>query len=90
MNGYPELFAGARERLSLKAGGMKEPYLYNEVLEDDQFARKTGEDDGQIADAGQDQIKLLTEEASKIQLRNMFEETCKMFDEISKKIATLF
>lgn len=45
MNAYPELFVGARERLTNKAGGLKEPYLYNEVLEDDQFARKTGEEE---------------------------------------------
>ena len=45
MNAYPELFVGARERLSKKAGGMKEPYLYNDVLEEDQFARKTGEEE---------------------------------------------
>ena len=35
MSAYPELFVGARERLSQKTGGMKEPYLYNDVLEDD-------------------------------------------------------
>ena len=33
-------------------------------------------------------MKLLTEEASKIQLRNMFDETCRMFDAISKKVAS--
>ena len=46
MSAYPELFVGARERLTQKTGGLKEPYLYNDVLEDDQFARKTGEEDG--------------------------------------------
>ena len=42
MNAYPELFTGARERLSTKTGGLKAPYIFNELLEDDQFAQKTG------------------------------------------------
>ena len=35
MNNYPELFTGARERLSTRSGGIKEPYVFNELLEDD-------------------------------------------------------
>ena len=35
MNAYPELFTGARDRLSTKAGGLKIPYIFNELLEDD-------------------------------------------------------
>ena len=50
MNAYPELFTGARERLSTKTGGLKAPYIFNELLEDDQFALKTGEEEGEPVD----------------------------------------
>jgi hypothetical protein len=38
------LFPGAAEKLKHDKGGLSEPYIYNEVLEDDQFARNLGTD----------------------------------------------
>ena len=79
------LFPGAAKKLKAAAGpkGLSEAYIWNEVLETDQFARNIGQDMG-----GQDAaLEMLGGMAGKIQLNTMFDELVKMFDAIKPKIA---
>ncbi len=68
---------------------LSEPYLFNDLLEDDQFARNIARDDAvQIEGMGNsaDAMKSLTGEAVKMQLNEMFNEVVKGFSEIKHKL----
>lgn len=82
MNSYAELFRGSKEKVCPKTGGIQAPYIYNDLLEDDQFAQKTGDQEGEI-EAGLDP---LTAEGMKMQLQNMFEEMGIQFESLKAKI----
>ena len=83
------LFPGAAKKLSTASeiglGGTS--YIWNEVLEDDQFAQKIGNAEGGQAD--EQALSMLGGMAGKIQLNSMFEELIKMYDAIKSKIAVM-
>ena len=82
------LFPGAAKKLkdSRRKGLDGEPYIWNEILEDDQFARQIG---NQGSDQNEEALQMIGGMAGKIQLNTMYEGLCKMFDAIKGKIATL-
>ena len=90
MRSYAELFSGRKEELCASKRYLKEPYLYNDLLEDDQFARTVTADDNipnqpcEMNNA--DAMKQLTQEGVKIQLADMFKAICASFDEIKHKL----
>ena len=80
------LFPGAAKKLSTTAnkGLGTESYIWNELLEEDQFARNIG-----VQEGNQEALQAIGGMAGKIQLNAMFEELVKMFGAIKSKIATL-
>ena len=82
------LFPGASKKLSTcKDQGLGgEAYIWNEVLEDDQFARSIGANPGE---GNEEAMQMIGGMAGKIQLNTMFDELMKMFDAIKPKIAAL-
>ena len=60
------LFPGAADKLKRDKGGLSEPYIYNEIMEDDQFARKVEEDAAD--ETAKQQAMLLGGMAGKIRL----------------------
>ena len=66
------------------------PYLYNDLMEEDQFARVEVPDEnipvGETGMAGPDAMKQLTQEGVKIQLNDMYKEIVKGFVELKHKL----
>lgn len=92
---YPELFAGKKDEIAPEHGAvLQEKYLWNDLMEEDQFCRLSGEGDmpmqtGGGLDPNSDQMKQLTAEGAKIQLRDMFKATIDMFDGVKAKVQLL-
>ena len=82
------LFPGAAKQLSdsTQRGLGAEAYIWNDILEDDQFARQIG---NQESEQNEQALQAIGGMAGKIQLNTMYEALCKMFDAIKAKIATL-
>ena len=89
MKVYVELFQGKKEKLINKQGGIQEPYLWNDLLEDDQFGRNlAGEEGGvDIGGGSSAHIEQLTEEGIKMQLKQMYAELIKQMAEVRPKVS---
>ena len=77
MKTYVELFQHKKDRITPKVGGIKEPYIYNDLLEDDQFALEIGpkEEVANLGDGSSARIDALTDEGIKMQLKQIYNET---------------
>ncbi len=95
MRSYAELFTGKKEEIAPESGSvLQQPYLWNDLMEDDQFAKNVAPDEnvpiqGLEGSSNADQMKQLTAEGVKIQLNEMFKETISMFEGVKAKVALL-
>ena len=97
MRSYAELFTGKKEEIAPESGSvLKQSYLWNDLMEEDQFARNVAPDENvpiqgldMSSNAAADQMKQLTAEGVKIQLNEMFKETISMFEGVKEKVAQL-
>lgn len=63
--------------LTSRNSGLKEPYLYNDELEENPFFREMNEDEEHKENKQQKESeKVLAQEALKIDLKNIYEEIC--------------
>lgn len=89
MRSYAELFSGKKDEIAPEHGSvLQEPYLYNDLMEEDQFARSHQPDENvpiQGIESGLS-MKQLTAEGVKIQLNEMYRETVAMFEGVKAKV----
>ena len=89
MRSYAELFSGKKDEIAPEHGAvLQEPYLYNELMEEDQFAR-SHQPDVNVPIQGIENglsMKQLTAEGVKIQLNEMYRETVAMFEGVKAKV----
>ena len=82
------LFPGSAKKLAKSPRGLAgDPYIWNELLEGDEFARSIGSQ--QNGQGSEEALAMLGGMAGKIQLNTMFEALCTMYDGIKGKITTL-
>jgi hypothetical protein len=86
---YPELFKN-KDKGAARQKGLNEPYIWNDLLEEDQFARNTGGEQKMEVDQGSNPMDALTQEATKMQLETMFKEVVKDFNELRPKFMQMF
>lgn len=87
MRSYAELFSGKKEQIAPEHGAvLKEAYLWNDLMESDQFCRERHNPEGESQD---DNFKMMAAEGIKLNLNDMYNATLQMFDCVSAKVALL-
>eukprot|EP00347_Sterkiella_histriomuscorum_P005759 403355378 len=75
--------------LGSREGGLKEPYLFNDQLEENPFFRDRHADEEQKDNKQKDGEKILIQEGIKIELKNIYDEVQKQYSELRDRINAL-
>eukprot|EP00352_Strombidinopsis_acuminata_P001729 CAMPEP_0176396074 /NCGR_PEP_ID=MMETSP0126-20121128/43929_1 /TAXON_ID=141414 ORGANISM="Strombidinopsis acuminatum, Strain SPMC142" /NCGR_SAMPLE_ID=MMETSP0126 /ASSEMBLY_ACC=CAM_ASM_000229 /LENGTH=83 /DNA_ID=CAMNT_0017769357 /DNA_START=475 /DNA_END=722 /DNA_ORIENTATION=- len=81
MSVYAELFKSSKDQVVPRTRGLQSTYLYNDLLENDQFAKNVGDEQtNEAMKAHNAEMDTLTQEGVKMQLEQVYGEMKEMFD----------